>query len=200
MPRARKPTGISCTSSDCGAGLHCFKATAKMASENRSGICRECGANLIDWKRVQNCNIQDVRYTFEALKLELVRHHFWHIKINQRAINHARRKGKRGLRATVRRRLENTVGPAHPFHDGFQTTMDENSTTAIPFGQHATATCCRKCIEYWHSVPVGQSLTGEQLQYFTELVYLYIEDRIPSLTEHGEVIPKICRQKVTHAG
>jgi Domain of unknown function (DUF4186) len=193
MARERKPLGITCGTTDCQQGLHCFKATKEMAAQNRSGVCRECGANLIDWPRVHQCDLTDVGYTFNALKYEWIRHHFWHKPLNQRAINHAKRKGKRGLREAVRRHLEGAIGPANPFKDGMQTTMKDDAPTIIPFAQHATATCCRKCLEYWHGIPTGQALTPQQLDYCTELVFLFIDERILELTEEGEVIPPIRR-------
>jgi len=139
-----------------------------MAAQNRAGVCRECGADLIDWPRVHQCDLRDVDYTFEALKYEWIWHHFWDKALNQKAINHARRKGRRGLQVAARRHLAGAIGPAHPFRDGFQTTMSDDAPTAIPIAQHATATCCRKCC-------------------------------IPKLTEDGEYVAPIRRQKVSHA-
>ena len=194
MPRERKRLPISCDAVDCKRGLHCFNATKEMKSKNRAGPCWQCGAELVDWVRVRRRDLHDVAYTFEALKFETVRHFFWHKPINKRAINHARRKGKRRLRKCVRRHLEHAIGPAQPYHDGSQTTMEDHVDNAIPYGQHATATCCRKCLEFWHNIPHGVDLTPEQLDYATELVCLYIEDRIPELSEDGEFIPKIRRQ------
>lgn len=31
--------------------------------------------------------------------------------------------------------------------------------------QHATGTCCRKCLEKWHHIPKGQPLTEKQIDY-----------------------------------
>jgi predicted Fe-S protein YdhL (DUF1289 family) len=31
--------------------------------------------------------------------------------------------------------------------------------------QHATATCCRGCLEKWHGIPKGQALSMEEKQY-----------------------------------
>jgi hypothetical protein len=128
------------------------------------------------------------------LKLEKVRHFFWHIPLTQRAINHARRKGRKELREYVKKRLSTAIAPAHPWHDGFQTPMAQDAPNAIPYGQHATATCCRKCLEYWHGIPQGQELSIQDLDYLTELLCLYLEDRIPNLTESGEPIPPIRRE------
>ena len=87
------------------------------------------------------------------------------------------------------------IGPATPFHDGFQTTMHDDAPTAIPYGQHATATCCRKCLEYWHGIPVGQALTNEQLDYCADLVCRYIEERSPELTMDGEKVPALRKSR-----
>lgn len=191
MTRDRKRLPISCDAVDCEHGLHCFNATKEMKARNLAGPCWHCGAELIDWERVRNRDILDTSYTFKALKYELVRHEFWHRPLNPRAINHARRKGKRLLRDHIRRHLEQSIGPAKPWRDGSQTTMSDEAPTAIPYAQHATATCCRKCLEFWHDLPRGIALSREQLDYCVELVCLYIEDRIPELSEEGEAIPPI---------
>ncbi len=31
--------------------------------------------------------------------------------------------------------------------------------------QHATATCCRGCLETWHAIPKGRALTAEEKAY-----------------------------------
>lgn len=194
MPRERKKLPISCDAVDCKNDLHCFNATKEMKAKNKAGPCWQCGANLVDWDRIRRRDLEDLAYTFTSLKHECIRHFFWHKPLNSHAVNHARRKGKRQLRRCVRRYLEHAIGPATPYHDGSQTTMDENVKTAIPYGQHATATCCRKCLEFWHNIPQGIPLTEKQLDYCAELVCLYIEDRIPELTEGGEWIPPIRKQ------
>jgi hypothetical protein len=89
-----------------------------MVALNQRGKCRTCGAELIDWSRVHKRNPADAAYTFAALKYELVRHYFWHVEIDLRAENHARRKGKRGLQGAAEQRLRKAVGPAEPPFDG----------------------------------------------------------------------------------
>lgn len=190
MAKARKKLKISCGDSDCGSGLHCFKAKEN-AAKLMPGPCRECGVQLVDWERIHCREIRDVENTFSMLKYEFVRHYFWHMPLSERAINHARRKGRIGLRERVRKHLTTSIGPAHPWHDGFQTPMENNAPHALAYGQHATATCCRKCLEYWHGIPQGIELGQDVLTYLTELVCRYLEERIPNLTENGEKIPPI---------
>lgn len=190
-----KPLRLTCTSSDCKNNLHCFKPKPNqtMKADNQIGQCRECGAELVDWKRVHKRSASDATYTFKALKNELFRHHIWHVKISQKAVNHARRKGKIGIRAAAKKEIYKLVGSAEPrYIDGKQTPReDSDKATAINYAQHATACCCRTCIEYWHNIPIGRELTDEELEYFTDLVMLYIEEQLPYLTENGEKVPRI---------
>lgn len=187
-----KPLKITCTSSDCNSGLHCFKATKKMVKANLEGRCRSCGISLVNWERVHNRNLNDAAYTFQALKYELIRHHFWHIEIDPKAINHARRKGKIGMRAAAENRIKKSVGDAHPVFDGRQTPKSGN---ALFYAQHATASCCRKCIEEWHGIEMGRELSPAEIAYLTELLVLFIDERLPDLTEEGEKVPAITSRK-----
>jgi len=90
------------------------------------------------------------------------------------------------LRDAVRDRLRTSIGRAEPFRDGTQTPEDGNS---IFYAQHATATCCRTCLEYWHGIPKGRKLTDEELDYCAELVDLYLDERLPDLDDMPEKIP-----------
>ena len=179
-PSALPPLKITCTSSDCGADLHCFKTTRKLARANKNGACRTCGAELIDWGRVHGRDPHDVAFTFEQLRHELIRHHFWHLPFDEKAINHARRKGRVLLHEAAQRRIETSVGRAGMPFDGRQTPREGNT---IFYAQHATASCCRTCIEYWHDIPKGRDLTPEELAYLSALVIAYLDDRLVDLAD-----------------
>lgn len=182
-----KPLNITCTSSDCPQNLHCFRTTQRLVKANLAGRCRSCGADLIDWERVHQLNCSDAPYTFNALQYEMVRHHFWHREIDDLAVAHARRKGRVGIRKAAEKRIRCKVGPANPPFDGRQTPASGN---VIYYAQHATASCCRKCMEEWHGIPPDQALTEDQIQYLTELATMYINQRLPFLTEDGECVSR----------
>jgi hypothetical protein len=180
-----KSSGITCTSTRCEDGLHCFRTTRRLVKANMQGMCRACGADLVDWGRVHGRNLSDVDYTFEALKFELIRHFFWHIEIDQDAVLHGRRKGLAGLRKAVPHRIRISIAAAQPIFDGRQTPRHGN---VIFYAQHATASCCRKCVEEWHGIPQGRPLTDNEVAYLSALALRYIEERVPQLTEAGEKI------------
>ena len=185
-PTSLPALAITCTSTDCASGLHCYKQKKKQSAGRANGPCRDCGADLVDWNRLQARDLSDVAHTFEALKTELIRHHYWHVPLDETAVNHARRKGRAGMREAAVNRLRQSVGPSHPYRDGIQTPKMGN---VLYYAQHATATCCRKCIEVWYGIPQGRELTEEELRYLTELVLLYVWERLPELTEKVEAIP-----------
>lgn len=185
-----EPLKISCTASDCENDLHCFKATRKMSDEDR-GKCRECNADLVDWDRLHSRKIGDAKYTFEALKHEKIRHYFFHIPIDQKAINHARRKGRTNMIDAIRTRLGKYLAVAEPNRDGQQTPFQGNT---IFYAQHATATCCRTCLEYWHDIPKGRPLTEQELNYCIQLIEYYMDERIPEIGPDPIKVPPIRRK------
>ncbi|HET7458658.1 MAG TPA: DUF4186 domain-containing protein [Gemmatimonadaceae bacterium] len=51
------------------------------------------------------------------------------------------------------------LAPAAPPNDGKQTPFRGHP---VFVAQHATATCCRGCLEKWHAIPRGRELTDEE--------------------------------------
>lgn len=192
--KATRPLKAKCTDTDCANDLHCFKATAQMKKDDRTGLCRDCGADLLDWYRVHRRDLTDVNYTFESLKREWIRHHFWHIDIDPRAENYAHRKGRTNLRHAVRSRIRSSIGSPNNPYDGRQTPM-EGSGNPIHYAQHATASCCRKCVDYWHNIPATRALNDDEILYLTELAMMYLDEKFPSLEDAGKHVPAIRKSK-----
>ena len=97
--------------------------------------------------------------------------------------------GLGGFEDAVRRRVYQSVGRVYqmpkgklqPFRDGSQTTDKVGKMTIIHYGQHATATCCRKCIDVWHGIPRGRELTQEEMDYLVKLLVVYVRFKLPEL-------------------
>ena len=58
-----------------------------------------------------------------------------------------------------------------PLNDGQQTPYYGNP---IFKAQHATACCCRKCVQKWHSIPRYKQLNQEDLRQLVGRVMLWI--------------------------
>src|SRR5579872_1313043 len=162
---------VTCSSTNCDVGLHYFGPAHRSKSKYPVGVCKDCGADLVEWDRVRRRSAADVSYTLEMIKRECWRHDWWHRDIDIRALNHAKRKGRKLLREHCRELLAKKVGTAEPFRDGAQTPKDKN---VIYYAQHATGTCCRKCLEYWHGIKPGVEIAAEQLDYLTDLAMQFV--------------------------
>ena len=42
--------------------------------------------------------------------------------------------------------------------------------------QHATATCCRGCLEKWHGIEKGRELTASEQQYVVNIIMRWIDE------------------------
>jgi predicted Fe-S protein YdhL (DUF1289 family) len=45
--------------------------------------------------------------------------------------------------------------------------------------QHATATCCRGCLEKWHRIPRGAELTAEQQAHVLAVLERWLRSQSP---------------------
>jgi len=175
------PLNISCGSTKCNEGLHCYslkKSSLKNFDSER--VCYECGADLIEWNRIHKNDIKDAQFTFKSMRTELVRHVFWHTQIEEEAIENAHKRGKTEIRVKAAKLIRTRIGKL-TFMDGRQTPL--TGKEVISYAQHATATCCRKCLEAWHNIPQNKPLTEDQVEFCTELVMLYINERVPGLKD-----------------
>jgi hypothetical protein len=68
--------------------------------------------------------------------------------------------------------LAERLAPAAPRKDGKQTPYRGHP---VFVAQHATATCCRTCLERWHGIPKGRALTPEEQAYAIDVICRWIE-------------------------
>ncbi|MES4887786.1 DUF4186 domain-containing protein [Streptomyces sp. NPDC096012] len=78
--------------------------------------------------------------------------------------------------ATVRRHayelIDKRLAPAEPYKDGKQTPYRGHP---VFVAQHATATCCRGCLQRWHGIPKGRQLTDAEHAYVVDVICRWIE-------------------------
>lgn len=85
--------------------------------------------------------------------------------------------GMAAIRRHARELLLKRVAPAEPHRDGKQTPYRGHP---VFVAQHATATCCRSCLERWHGVEKGRALTEDELGYAVEVICRWIESDLAS--------------------
>lgn len=68
----------------------------------------------------------------------------------------------------VNKRLSSSVIP----NDGKQTPMRGHP---VFVAQHATATCCRGCIEKWHKIIRSKELSSKEQEYIVKVIMTWIK-------------------------
>ena len=67
--------------------------------------------------------------------------------------------------------IRDRVAPAGPINDDKQTPMHG---PPVFIAQHATATCCRGCIEKWHNFPQHRKLPKTEQEYLVSVIIEWI--------------------------
>ena len=62
-------------------------------------------------------------------------------------------------------------------NDGKQTPMKGHP---VFVAQHATATCCRGCLEKWHHIPKDRPLTDDEVTDIVHIIMAWINHNIPN--------------------
>ena len=78
----------------------------------------------------------------------------------------------------IRKRL----APAEIPNEGKQTPMRGHP---VFVAQHATATCCRDCLEKWHHIPKGRELTETEQEYVVDVIMEWIDREIKKHLHHS---------------
>ena len=77
---------------------------------------------------------------------------------------------------TIRRHagdfVRQKLSPADPLNDGKQTPMHGHPVFKA---MHATACCCRGCLNKWYKVPLHRELTESEQQRIVNLLMAWIE-------------------------
>lgn len=73
--------------------------------------------------------------------------------------------------------IRDRVAPSEPVNDGKQTPMRGHP---VFIAQHATATCCRGCIEKWHKFPQHIELTQSEQEYLVSVIMEWINRQLTS--------------------
>jgi hypothetical protein len=100
--------------------------------------------------------MRDLDELFVALDRSQFRRSF---RLRGRELEYLRSRGLPLVMAHAAEFVSQRLAPAQPANDGKQTPFRNHP---VFVAQHATATCCRGCLEKWHRIPKGQPLSAEE--------------------------------------
>ena len=103
--------------------------------------------------------MRDLNEVFVALGQSPFRRRF---RLRGKELDYFRLKGLEVVLKHAADFIEKRLAAADPLNDGRQTPMRNHP---VFIAQHATATCCRGCLEKWHGIPKGRALSTEEKQY-----------------------------------
>ena len=101
---------------------------------------------------------------FEALGRSEFRHRF---RLRDREAAYLRETGLEVVLGHARDFVEKRLAPAQIANDGRQTPMRNHP---VFIAQHATATCCRGCLQKWHDIPKDRALSDREVQYVVAVI------------------------------
>ena len=111
----------------------------------------------------------DIDSRLDALARQPFRAKF-HLRGRERALVELR--GMTAIRAHAHELIGKRVAPANPHKDGKQTPWRGHP---VFVAQHATATCCRACLQRSHGIARGHELSGEERDYVVAVICRWIE-------------------------
>jgi exodeoxyribonuclease V alpha subunit len=113
--------------------------------------------------------MQDI---FDKLKKSEFRSKF---KLKQTDLEYIRQKGLNLIESHAKDFIKKRIAPAEIINDGKQTPMRGHP---VFIAEHATATCCRGCIEKWHHLPKGRELNQAEQDYLVSIIMQWIKNQI----------------------
>lgn len=109
--------------------------------------------------------MQNLDSLFERLGKSAFRSRF---RLGVKELEYFRRNGLDAILDHARAFVDERLAPAVIPNDGRQTPMRNHPAFVA---QHATATCCRKCLQKWHGIPgEGHELTPEERDYVVSVI------------------------------
>ena len=110
--------------------------------------------------------------TLESLKKSTFRSKF---KLSSKDQQYIQDKGINTIRQHAIDFIKTRIAPQYPKNDGKQTPMKAHP---VFIAQHATATCCRGCIQKWHRIKKGKELSDQEIHFLLGLIMRWIEGQI----------------------
>ena len=94
--------------------------------------------------------------------------------LNKKMKVYVNEKGLLSIKKHAYEIIQKRLALAVIINDGHQTPMKQVHPVFI--AEHATATCCRSCLEKWHKIPKGRKLTNEEIDYIVNIIMTWIDN------------------------
>ena len=114
----------------------------------------------------------NIQKKLDSLSKSKFRSHF-HLK--EKEILYIEEKGLDVIRKHASDFVFKRLSPKVIANDGKQTPMRGHP---VFIAEHATATCCRGCLEKWHHIPKDRELSILEQEYIVSIIMAWIEKEL----------------------
>jgi len=121
--------------------------------------------------------MRDLDELFEALKRSEFRSRF---RLRDKEAAYLQEKGLETILDHARDFVTKRLAPGKIANDGKQTPMRNHP---VFVAQHATATCCRGCLEKWHGIPKGRALSDREVLYIVAVIRRWLCSQQPEVPQ-----------------
>ena len=111
--------------------------------------------------------MNDIENKLNSLSKSKFRNSF---HLNNKMKTYVKEKGIDKIKNDAYELITKRLSDAFPKNDGKQTPMKQVHPVFI--AQHATATCCRGCLEKWHQIKKGKQLSSSEIDYIVNVIML----------------------------
>jgi hypothetical protein len=116
----------------------------------------------------ENNNLQQLFYRLAKSKFRSS------FKLGKKEHSYLQDKGLVIIEKHTRDFVTERLAPVLPENDGKQTPMKNHP---VFIAQHATATCCRKCLAKWHRIDKSKQLTPQQVDYIVSVIMYWLQSQ-----------------------
>lgn len=95
--------------------------------------------------------------------------------LNDKEIVYIKKLGIDKIQEHAKDFIAKRISPANISNDGKQTPFKGHP---VFIAQHATATCCRGCIEKWHHIKKDHELTNKEKDYIIMIIMTWIKKEL----------------------
>lgn len=114
----------------------------------------------------------NIEYKLDSLKKSKFRSRF---RLGPKEISYIEEKGLETIESHAYDFIRKRLAPAYIPNDGKQTPMRGHP---VFIAEHATATCCRKCLYKWHKIEENRELREEEIDYIVEIIMEWIKKQL----------------------